>query len=116
MRNMTTSEAIKWFEHRKSGSTIPGARMVFDMALEVLREKAARENPEPLTLEELRQMDGEPVWAEFDKKPNWKGYRLVKWDDQINAVRLWDNLGAWYDTRNGYGGTWRTYRGKPKEE
>lgn len=54
---MTTSEAIKWFENRKSGSTMPGAGMVFDMALEALREKAARENPEPLTLEELRQMD-----------------------------------------------------------
>ena len=40
---MTTSEAIKWFENRKSGSTMPGARMVFDMALEDLREKAARE-------------------------------------------------------------------------
>ena len=43
VRNMTTSEAIKWFENRKSGSTMPGARMVFDMALEALREKAARE-------------------------------------------------------------------------
>lgn len=43
VRHMTTSEAIKWFENRKSGSTMPGARMVFDMALEDLREKAARE-------------------------------------------------------------------------
>lgn len=43
---MTTSEAIKWFENRKSGSTMPGARMVFDMALEALREKAAREEIE----------------------------------------------------------------------
>lgn len=102
MRNMTTNEAIKWFENRKSGSTMPGARMVFDMALEALREKAARENPEPLTLEELRQMIGEPVWCvPLDDKPQ----RAPMW--QIAGDRMY-----W----GSYGKTWIAYREKPKEE
>lgn len=33
------------------------------MALEALREKQERENPEPLTLEKLREMREEPVWG-----------------------------------------------------
>lgn len=35
-----------------------------EMAIAALREKKERENLKPLTLEDLRQMDGEPVWIE----------------------------------------------------
>lgn len=34
------------------------------LAFEALREKQERDNPQPLTLDELRRMDGEPVWVE----------------------------------------------------
>lgn len=34
------------------------------MAIDALQEKAARENPEPLTIEELKQMHGEPVYLD----------------------------------------------------
>lgn len=34
------------------------------MAIDALREKAEREDPKPLTLEELWQMEGEPVYIE----------------------------------------------------
>lgn len=37
------------------------------LSIAALREKAERENPRPLTLEELRQMHGEPVWMEDEK-------------------------------------------------
>ena len=30
--------------------------------LDALREKLERENPKPLTIEQLKQMNGEPVW------------------------------------------------------
>lgn len=33
-----------------------------DIAIRVLREQQERENPKPLTLVELRKMDGESVW------------------------------------------------------
>lgn len=32
-------------------------------AISALRDRIAREKPEPLTLAELRKMDGEPVWC-----------------------------------------------------
>lgn len=35
----------------------------FDLALAALREKQEREKNAPLTLEDLRGMDGEPVWV-----------------------------------------------------
>ena len=35
------------------------------VAAERDRYKAERENPQPLTLEELRRMDGQPVWGTF---------------------------------------------------
>lgn len=34
----------------------------YDMAIAALRSQQERENPKPLTLDELRQMDGEPVY------------------------------------------------------
>lgn len=34
------------------------------IALQALREKQARENPKPLTLDELRQRNGKPVWCQ----------------------------------------------------
>lgn len=56
----------------------------------------ATEANEPLTLEDLRGMDGEPVWIEYHGKPKWNEWRLVKWDHQMNAIRLWDNTGMWW--------------------
>lgn len=50
--------------------------------MDAIREKQERENPKPLTIEELREMNGEPVWvAEFhvwaiievDDVGGWKG-------------------------------------------
>ena len=38
------------------------------MAAAALREREERENPKPLTLDELREMDGEPVWLMGDDK------------------------------------------------
>lgn len=40
----------------------------YDMAISALQEQDERENPKPLTLDELRGMDGEPVWLLPDRK------------------------------------------------
>ncbi len=44
---------------------VPGKDIAeaLDMAIQALRAQQERENPRPLTLEELREMDG-PVWCE----------------------------------------------------
>ena len=56
-------QAIAWFENRLSAAVMPGAREMFGIALSAINEKQERENPKPLTLDELREMDGEPVWC-----------------------------------------------------
>lgn len=38
------------------------------MTINALREQEERENPKPLTLDELQGMDGEPVWLLPDRK------------------------------------------------
>lgn len=40
-------------------------------ALAALREKRERENPKPLTEDELRGMLGEPVWCVYDGGASW---------------------------------------------
>lgn len=66
---------------------------------------------DPLTLEELRGMDGEPVWVEFPKCPEASGWML------ISAGRhcVYDGLLGECDFEN-YGKTWLAYRRRPERE
>ena len=73
-------------------------------------------NGNPLTLEELKQMAGQPVWVEVidhkmfaDKDDDFDGWGLVR----SSWVRLWDESRADivhvdYDFEE-YGKTWRAY-------
>lgn len=77
------------------------------MAIDALREKAERENPQPLTLEELRQMDGEPVWID-----DW-------WEDSHGwelSMDAADYFEGERRTEKEYGSIWVAYRHKPKED
>lgn len=71
---------------------------------------------DPLTLEELQEMDGEPVWAELlactvGQKAGWA---LVYYSSHIGAAcQRWTNWVLWYDE---YGKTWTAYRRKPEED
>ena len=42
-----------------------------ETALSTLRDRIARQNPRPLTLDELRKMDGEPVWLKDGIGEGW---------------------------------------------
>lgn len=59
-------------------------------------------NP-PLTLEELREMDGEPVWVEFPKCPEASGWMLVSANRYLGECDF-ENCGK----------TWLAYRRKPE--
>ena len=65
-----------------------------------------------LTLEELREMDGEPVWVvplnDFDILP--ANYLVNAYAEQIVV----DKFGAYLDFED-YGKTWLAYRRKPEE-
>lgn len=102
----TTAQAAAWFEYRAATTPMAGARGLFKIAAEALREKADRENPQPLTLEELRQMDGEPVWID-----DW-------WEDSHGwelSMDAADYFEGERRTEKEYGSIWVAYRHKPKE-
>ena len=78
---------------------------------------------EPLNLDELRKMDGEPVWVSVSN--NWResgvseGWCIVRFHSEDDRVRVYI-----YDTRHGarffaqqdYGESWWAYRQKPEED
>ena len=83
------------------------------MAMAALREKAEREDPKPLTLDELRQLEGQPVWIKA------KHYGIYA--DVVRILGKEDGdafIGFEINHRlqeNGYGKTWFAYRNQPKE-
>lgn len=76
---------------------------------------------DPLTLEELRGMGGEPVWihsfSSIQKKTRVSGWAIVETVGSANAtfVRAGVNCrtAKWFAN---YGSTWLAYRRKPKED
>lgn len=84
---MTREEAIKCIQEEKlryeRAPLVNGCPMweewqkaidICDMALSALRAQQEQESNEPLTLDELRRMDGEPVW--IVEEPDWGHWEL----------------------------------------
>ena len=120
--SVTTEQAAAWFAERANKTPMPGARAMFEIAAAALQEKAEREDPKPLTLEELRQMEGEVVWFEVIDKSDrsvpyesvWGQVCLYSWDDDVWFWRFGNECEI--DPKNeNYGKTWICYRHKPKE-
>ena len=85
------------------------------MAISALRAQAERENPQPLTLEEVKEHikkghpnDIKPLYVDF--KPTIPIDYASRWRDAYNLYRLIAGRG------DEYGKTWIAYRSKPKEE
>ncbi len=74
---------------------------------------------DPLTLEELREMDGEPVWIEWGGHPQ-AGWALVrvwsKWSKAKNAIRLICRNGNTEVPGCVLADGGKIYRRKPEEE
>ena len=82
------------------------------VAAERDRYKAERENPQPLTLEELRRMDGEVVYIP-ESEEYFGGMGIVS-VSQERVVDVGDPKFGYWPFRE-YGEGWRAYRSKPKE-
>lgn len=120
--SITIGRAAAWFEDWGKNTNHPGSKAMFEMAVAALREKAERENPLPLTLEELWQMNGEAVWLEI-----LNGGEFWLPDDstwvEVKAHKFQKGVEFWLfgseeelDPNNeNYGKTWICYRHKPKE-
>lgn len=64
---------------------------------------------DPLTLEELRGMDGEPVWCAF---PDGCGrYMIIQW----NNSEFFKSYECGFLLAEEYGKSWLAYRRKPEE-
>ncbi len=85
-------ELIAWLESRSKDTPMPGAKIMFKLALDAVREQPTNE---PLTLEQLREMDGDPVYL-VDMEPieyGWEdGWYLVDADEgeAFNGVRKYE--------------------------
>lgn len=72
---------------------------------------------DPLTLEELREMDGEPVWIEFtDGYKYYNGWALVQvWAKSTNIIYLIRNNGSVLHPQVEIDCGGKIYRRKPEE-
>lgn len=89
----------------------PDVAVAYEWALVNLRDELSQEmdNP-PLTLEELREMDGEPVWVTSPDnrfEPCWM-LVMIRRDFVMANWRVCDF--------NAYGKTWLAYCRKPEED
>ena len=119
---MTRADAISVLERVvHTESKWPGTEDTLDalhMAISALRQQEPVTNRnEPLTLDELRKMDGEPVWVVcltpeiYDEPPiRW---RILE-KSIIGTFGVWGNKDSCLTERD-YGKTWIAYRQKPEE-
>ena len=123
---MTREEAIECLSERVSiGKTCEQSCMVgfgvnidtldeaIDMAISALRQqdhfREVTKKVEPLTLDELREMDGDPVWVQSPGIPEYGRWAIVEGVGE-NCLFLHDDF-----TCHDYGKTWLAYRQKPEE-
>lgn len=114
---MTIEEAIKVLRTERielGGNAVSVCRFLeaLDIAVKALEgvpDKDVGKN-EPLTLEELRKMDGEPVWVQSPGVPEYGRWAIVEGVGE-NCLFLRDDF-----TCHDYGKTWLAYRQKPEEE
>ena len=90
-------------------------REIVEYTISTLRQQGQDRNA-PLTLDDLRKMDGEPVWCEIYIKGQFPFYGIVHGDNVTGFITGDDrpvnlaitNVGA-------YGLAWLAYRQKPEE-
>ena len=86
------------------------------LSLSALKEQEERENPNPLTLEELLTVNEEPVWIWFvDSPARWILRPSSGWVDICFPERMALFNMKWYK-HSAYGVDWIAYRYKPKGE
>ena len=105
---MTNEEAIEAIKCNWPDSRYTILREALDMAISALRHQGQERNA-PLTLDELRKMDGEPVWVQSPGVPEYGRWAIVEGVGE-NCLFLHDDF-----TCHDYGKTWLAYLQKPEE-
>ena len=112
---MTREEAIEAIKCNWPDSRYTILREALDMAISALRQqehfREVTKKVEPLTLDELWEMDGEPVYCvEITGREEWLfrrdgGFADMYGEFTSDDFMVWDN----------YGKLWWCYRQKPEE-
>lgn len=116
---MTIEEAIRAIECNRPTSGYIILREALDMAIAALRAQQEAENPKPLTLDDLREMDGEKIYIKYidacegfydDEYAPYYGQHeqyVQKYNGMLRACDL---------PLKYYGKSWLAYLHKPKED
>ena len=120
---MTREEAIKVLRTESveiGGNAVSVCRFwgALDMAAKALEDVTDKDvgRNEPLTLDDLRKMDGEPVWCEIYIKGQPSFYGIVHGENVTGFIPGDDKPANLAITNVGaYGLAWLAYRQKPKE-
>ena len=106
---MTTNEAIEAIKCNWPDSRYTILREALDMAISALRQQERfGEANKALTLDELRQMDGEPIYIVYGD--------VAWWDIVSFSVQDWLYLAREEELRYSRYGEWLAYRQKPEED
>ena len=110
---MTREEAIEAIKCNWPDSRYTILREALDMAISALRQqerfRGVTKTLEPLTMDELRKLDGEPVWVQSPGVPEYGRWAIVEGVGE-NCLFLHDDF-----TCHEYGKTWLAYRQKAEE-
>ena len=112
---MTKEEAIEAIKCNWPDSRYTILREALDMAISALRQqdhfREATKKVEPLTLDELRQMNGEPVYSvEITGREEWLFRRDGGFVDMYGEFTSDDFM-----VFDNYGKLWWCYRQKPED-
>lgn len=116
--------AIQWFENSICAEHGPECEdcKANRIALAALRAQLARENPQPLTLDELRERDGKPVWVkgQWGNDGEWVIVSFYASEMHGTCLSVRDGVGYGVGYSVGYpfayyGNKWLVYDYPPKE-
>ena len=118
---MTRKDAIEAIKCNWPDSRYTILREALDMAISALRQqehfREVTKKVEPLTLDELRKMDGEPVW--IVEYPDWGHWELSADAEDYVTDRGLSFYGMKHNDPAGRYGLhklgWLAYRQKPEE-
>lgn len=114
--NETIRLAKKAADAWRDTDTYHQAAQIIDMLISALEGDPTLPQPsnEPLTLDELREMNEEPVWVQNLEEPEKSQWRLLYWDRGKYLVLQGISVRGYLMEE--YGESWLAYRRPPEGE
>lgn len=99
---MNVEEAALWlkryqgYEPFENGTVLKHSFDLTDETVDVILSAIGGASiGEPLTPEQLREMDGQPVFVKMKTIHELTGWAIVHVDYQMGTIRLWGKIGNW---------------------